>query len=91
MLQKWEKEVQVETILHPIPSMNVDGSSTFVAEASSIPMDPVLPSSIPSGIVVTTPSSDHPMLGALVQKKYLLMCAKHLVIAKAHFAHPCQR
>ena len=27
MLQKWEKEVQVETILHPTPYMNVDGSS----------------------------------------------------------------
>ena len=60
VLQKWEKEVQVETILHPTPSMNVDGSSTFVAEAWSTPMDPVLPSSISSGIVIGTPSSDHP-------------------------------
>ena len=60
MLQKWVKEVQVETILHPTPSMNVDGSSTFVAEASTTPMGPLMPSSIPSGIVVATPSSDHP-------------------------------
>ena len=31
MLQKWEKELQVKkTILHPTPSMTVDGSSTCV-------------------------------------------------------------
>ena len=60
VLQKWEKEVQAETILHPTPSMNVDGSSASVVEASSTPRDPVLPSSIQSGIVVATPSSDHP-------------------------------
>ena len=60
VLQKWEKEVQVETILHPTPSMNVDGSSASVAEASSTPLDPVPPSSIPSGIVVAAPSLDHP-------------------------------
>ena len=60
VLRKWEKEVQVESILHPTASMNVDGSSTSVAEASSTPLDPVPPSSIPSGIVVAAPSSDHP-------------------------------
>ena len=60
VLQKWEKEVHVESILHPIPSMNVDGSSTSVAEASSTPLDPVPPSSIPSGIVVAAPCGDHP-------------------------------
>ena len=60
VLQKWEKEVHVESILHPNPSMNVDGSSTSAAEASSTPLDPVPPSSIPSGIVVAAPSIDHP-------------------------------
>ena len=60
MLQKWEKEVQVETILHPTPSMNVDGSSASVAEASSTPLDPLPRSSIPSGIVVAAPSRHHP-------------------------------
>ena len=60
VLQKWEKVVQVESILHPTPSMNVDGSSAFVAEASSTPPDPVPPSSIPSGIVVAAPSGDYP-------------------------------
>ena len=40
MLQKWEKEVQAETILHLSPSMNVDGSSACVAEASSTPSGP---------------------------------------------------
>ena len=50
----------MESILHPTPSMNVDGNSTFVAEASSIPLDPVPPGSIPSGIVVAAPSGDHP-------------------------------
>ena len=59
---KWvlQKEMQVESILHPTPSMNVDGSSTSVAKASSTPLDPVPPSSIPSGIVVAAPSDDHP-------------------------------
>ena len=60
VLQKWEKEVQAKTISHPTPSMNVDGSSACVAKASSTPMDPVPPSSIPPGIVGATPSSDHP-------------------------------
>ena len=60
VLQKWEKEVQVESILHPTPFVNVDGSSTFVAEASSTPLDPVPPSSIPSGIFVAAPSGDRP-------------------------------
>ena len=60
VLQKWEKQVHVESILHPTPSMNVDGSSTSVAEASSTPLDPVPPSSIPSGIVFAAPSGDHP-------------------------------
>ena len=60
VLQKWEKEVHVESILYPTPSMNTDGSSTSVAEASSTPLDPVQPSSIPSGIVVAAPSADHP-------------------------------
>ena len=52
------EELHVESILHP--SMNVDGSSTFVAEASSTPLDPVPPSSIPSGIFVAAPSGDNP-------------------------------
>ena len=60
MLQKWLKEVHVESILHPTPSMNVDGSSTCVAEAWSTPLDPVPPSSIPSGIVVAAPFGDNP-------------------------------
>ena len=60
VLQKWEKEVHVESILHPTPSMNVDGSSTSVAEASSTPLDPVPPSSILSRIVVAAPFGDHP-------------------------------
>ena len=60
VLQKWEKEVQVESILHPTPSINVDGSSASVAEAWSTPLDPVPPSSIPSRVVVTAPSRDHP-------------------------------
>ena len=60
VLQKWEKEVQVESILHPTPSMNLDGSSASVADASSTPLDPVPPRSIPSGIVVAAPSGDHP-------------------------------
>ena len=60
VLQKWEKEVQVESILHLPPSMNVDGSSTSVAEASSTPLDPVPPNSIPFGIVVAAPSGEHP-------------------------------
>ena len=60
VLQKWEKGVQVETILHPSPSMNVDGSSASVVEALSTPPDPVPPSSIPSGIIVTAPFCDHP-------------------------------
>ena len=38
------------------PSMNAGGSS----EASGTPLYPVPPSSIPSGIVDATPSSDHP-------------------------------
>ena len=50
----------MESILHPTPSMNLDGSSTSVAEATSTPLDPVPPSSIPSGIVVAAPSVDHP-------------------------------
>ena len=54
VLQKWEKEVQAETILHLTPSMNVDGSSAHVAEALGTPLDPVPPSSIPSGITVAT-------------------------------------
>ena len=58
VLQKWEKEVHVESILHPTPSMKVDGSSTFVAKASSTPLDPIPPSSILSGIAA--PSGDHP-------------------------------
>ena len=49
----------MESILHPTPSRNVDGSNTSVAEASSTPLDPVPPSSIPSGIVVAAPSGDH--------------------------------
>ena len=44
VLQKWENEVQVEGILHPTPSMNVDGSTAYVDEASSTPLDPVPPS-----------------------------------------------
>ena len=60
VLQKWRKEVHVESILHPTPSMNVDGSSTSVAEASSTPLDPIPLSSIPSGIVVAAPFGDHP-------------------------------
>ena len=60
VLQKWEKAVHVESILHPTPSMNMDGSNTSVAEASSTPLDPVPHSSIPSGIVVAAPSGDHP-------------------------------
>ena len=93
VLQKWEKEVQVKTILHTTPSMNVDGSNASVAEASSTPMDTHLPHSIPSGITVATPSSIHQTshTGFLVRKKSWLVCAKHSVIAKAHFAHPCQR
>ena len=58
VLQKWEKEVHVESILHPTPSMHVDGSNTSVAEASSTPLDPIPPSSILSGIAA--PSGDHP-------------------------------
>ena len=50
----------MESILHPTPSMDVDGSSAFVAEASSTPLDPVPPSSIPSRIVVAAPFGDHP-------------------------------
>ena len=34
VVQKWEKEVQAETILHPTPSMNVGGSSAFVASCA---------------------------------------------------------
>ena len=49
---KWEKEVQVDTLLHPTPSMNVDGSSASVAEALGTPLYLVPPSSIPSEIVV---------------------------------------
>ena len=58
---------------------NVDGSSTSVAEASSTPLDPVPPSSIPSriGVGVAAPSGDHPTsLGAVVQNKSWLMCAR---------------
>ena len=58
VLQKWEKEVYVESILHPTPSMHVDGSNTSVAQASSTPLDPIPPSSILSGIAA--PSGDHP-------------------------------
>ena len=54
------EELHVESILHPTSSMNVDGSSTFVAKASGTPLDPVPPSSILSGIVVAAPSGDHP-------------------------------
>ena len=61
MLQKWEKEVEAKTILHPTSSVNVGGSGTFEAEASSTPLGPVPPSSMPSGIVVATPSSHHPV------------------------------
>ena len=63
MLQKWAKEVQAETILHPTPSVNVGRSSAFVAccaEVSGTPMHPVPPSSIPPGIIDTTLCSDHP-------------------------------
>ena len=60
MLQKWAKHMQSKTILHPTPSMNVDGRSASVAEASSTLLDPVLPSSILPRIVVATPSIDHP-------------------------------
>ena len=59
VLQKWEKEVHVESILHPTPSMNVDGSSTSVAEALSTPLDLVPSSSNASGIVVAAPCGDH--------------------------------
>ena len=41
--QKWEKEVQAKTILHPTPFVNVGGSNASVAscaEASSTPLDP---------------------------------------------------
>ena len=37
-----------------------DGGGASIDEASTTPLDPVPPSSIPSGIVVATPSSDHP-------------------------------
>ena len=63
VLQMCEKEVQVETILKPTLFVNVGGSSTSVAscaEASSTPLGPVAPSSIPCGMVDVTPSSDHP-------------------------------
>ena len=43
VLQKSEKEVQLESIVHPTPSTNVDGSSAYVAEASSTPLDLVPP------------------------------------------------
>ena len=91
--KKWEKEVHVESMLHPTPSMNVDGSSTSVAEASSTPLDPVSPvpfrpeSLLLHHLVIT----QHLLLGALVQNKSWLMCAKHRVIAKARFASLCQR
>ena len=57
VLQKWEKEVQVESTLHPTRSMNVDGRST---KAWSTELDPIPPISIPSGMVVAAPSSYHP-------------------------------
>ena len=60
VLQNWEEEVQVDSIFHPTPSMNVDGSGISVAEASSTPLKPFPPSSIPSRIVVAAPSGDHP-------------------------------
>ena len=63
VLQKWENEVRAETILHPTPSVHVGGSNASAAscaEASSTPLDPVPPSSIPPGIVDATPSSHHP-------------------------------
>ena len=40
----------------------------------------------PHHLVIT----QHLLLGALVHNKSRLMCAKHRVIAKARFAHPCQ-
>ena len=82
-----------ESILHPTPSMDVDRSSTSVAEASSTPLDrshpvPFRPESLsPHHLVIT----QHLLRGALVQNKSWPMCAKHRVIAKARFAHPCQR
>ena len=52
--------MRLETILHPTLSVHVGGSSASVAKVSSTPLDVVAPSSIPSGMVVATPSSDHP-------------------------------
>ena len=68
VLQKSEKEVRAKTILHPTPFVNVDGSSAFVAEASSTPLDPVpfRPESLLLHHLLIT---QHLMLGALVQKK----------------------
>ena len=75
--QMWEKEVHVETILHLTPSMNVDGSSASMAEASGTPLDHPVPFRLESlsrhHLVIT----QHLLLGALVQNKSWLMCAKH--------------
>ena len=46
VLQKWEKEVQVEPILHSTPNVNVGGSSASVASCarlSNATLDPVSP------------------------------------------------
>ena len=59
MLQKWEKALQGKSMLHATTSMTLDGSIASIAEASSTLLDPVPPSSIPSGIVVATTSSHH--------------------------------
>ena len=79
---QWEKEVQAETILHPTPSMNVDGSGACVArcvaEGSSTPMDPVPPVpfhpellSLHHLVIAMSLHSDHQylILGAVVHKK----------------------
>ena len=64
-------ELHVESILHPTPSMNVDGSSTSVAGASSTPLDPSHPvpfrpeSLLQHHLVI----AQHLLLGALVQNK----------------------
>ena len=54
----------METILHPTPFVNVDGSNTVVAscaEILSIPLDRVPPNTILSEIVVAAPcSAGHP-------------------------------
>ena len=76
MLHKWEKEVQAETILHPTPSVNAGGSSASVAGALSTPSH-VVPFHLESLSLHPVVITQHLILGALVQKKSWLMCAKH--------------